>query len=107
MGSYFLTGEFRPYKHAAFGRVKPLKDIEHGGYGALELLVRYSTFDSNFYILCSSHPLAPNQIHNWTFGLNWYLTNHVRLMYNYIMTDDKNLTLGQLQGHLIRVQLDF
>jgi len=108
MGSYFLTGERRPYKHAAFGRVKPLKDVEHGGYGAVELLARYSAFDSHLSpMLCSSNPPMPAKIHNLTFGLNWYLTDHVRLMYNYIITDDQNTVLGQLKGHLIRAQVDF
>jgi phosphate-selective porin OprO/OprP len=108
MGSYFLTGEHRPYKHAAFGRVKPLKDIENGGYGAVEFLVRYSAFDSNLPVLISSsNPQTIDKINNWTFGLNWYLTDHVRFMYNYIVTDDQNTVLGQLKGHLIRAQIDF
>jgi len=104
MGSYFLTGEHRPYKHAAFGRIKPRKDIEHGGFGALEVLLRYSAFNSEYH---NSSLFIPKQIYNITFGLNWHLTNNVRLMYNYIMTDDKNTVLGQLKGHLIRAQIDF
>ena len=104
MASYFITGEHRPYKHGAFGRVKPKKDINNGGYGAFELLARVSDMKASHQILCA--PL-PYKIQNISFGLNWYLTSHARIMYNYVITDDGNNILGNLQGHLIRAQIDF
>ncbi len=106
MGSYFVTGENRPYKHGAFGRVKPYKDIENGGLGAIELLVRYSNMTASEG-LSNVNPTLPTQINNITLGLNWYLTSHSRIMYNYVITDDNNSTLGNLKGHLIRAQIDF
>jgi len=106
MGSFFLTGENRPYKKSAFGRVKPKKDINNGGYGAFELLVRYSNMTPSQDVI-DGNPALPEEINNLTLGLNWYLTSHVRLMYNYVITDDKDATLGNLKGHLIRVQMDF
>jgi phosphate-selective porin len=49
----------------------------------------------------------PEQINNMSFGLNWYLTSHARIMYNYVITDDANDVFGNLNGHLLRVQIDF
>ena len=106
MGSYFLTGEHRPYKHGAFGRVKPNKDIDNGGYGAFEVVARYSNMTPSQDVI-AANPTMPEEINNLTFGLNWYLTSHARIMYNYVVTDDKNTVLGNLTGHLIRVQIDF
>ncbi len=106
MGSYFLTGEHRPYKKGAFGRVKPKKDISNGGYGAFEVLLRFSDFTPSEDLILVN-PTQPDQIKNITFGLNWYLTSHARIMYNYVITDDHNDILGKLKGHLIRMQIDF
>jgi len=106
MASYFLTGEHRPYKHGAFGRVKPKKDIDHEGFGAVELVARYSNTTTSQDVV-DANIGKPDQINNITVGFNWYLTSNARIMYNYIMTDDKNDTLGNLSGHLIRVAIDF
>ncbi len=106
MGSYFLTGEHRPYKKAAFGRVKPKKEFGNGGYGAFELTARYSNVTVSDDVAIAN-PGLPKQVDNVTFGLNWYLTSHARIMYNYVVTDDNDQVLGNLFGHLIRVQIDF
>lgn len=106
MASYFLTGEYRPYKHGTFGRVNPEKDIENGGKGAFEILVRFSKMQFSDDVV-SVNPDNPAMVDNWTFGLNWYCTAHIRLMYNYVWTNDGNRMRGYLNGHLIRVQMDF
>ncbi len=106
MGSYLLTGEHRPYKHGAFSRIKPNNDVEHGGWGAIELLARYSGMQMSTDVV-DANPGKPKEVNNLTFGLNWYLTSHIRFMYNYVITDDKNAVLGNLKGHLLRFQLDF
>jgi phosphate-selective porin OprO/OprP len=106
MGSFFITGEHRPYKKGAFGRVKPKKDIDNGGFGAIELVARYSNMGASKDV-ADANAGAPDQINNISAGFNWYLTSHARIMYNYILTDDKNDTLGNLSGHLIRVAIDF
>ncbi len=103
--SYFLTGEHRPYKHGAFGRVKPKNDIDNDGFGALEVLARYSTMHASDDVVSLNAGL-PQDVNNLTFGLNWYLNAHARIMYNYVMTDDNN-ALGNLNQHLFRVQIDF
>ena len=108
MVSYFITGEHRPYKNTAFGRVKPKKDINNGGFGALELLARYSSMNASGDVVADTNNLAlPSQINNISLGLNWYLTSHARFMYNFILTDDFNASEGKLTGHLVRFQIDF
>jgi phosphate-selective porin OprO/OprP len=104
--SYFITGEHRPYKHASFGRVKPKNDIDNGGMGALEVLARYSNMNASQDVLAANVGL-PEDINNISLGLNWYLNSRARLMYNYVVTDDGNDTLGNLNQHLFRVQVDF
>ena len=106
LGSYFLTGEHRPYKHGAFGRVKPKTDVEHDGWGAFELLVRFSQMKFSNDVV-AVNPDNPAEVNNLTVGLNWYLTSHIKLMYNYTLTDDKNPVLGNMTGHLLRIQMDF
>ncbi len=104
--SYFLTGEHRPYKHAAFGRVKPKKDIDNGGFGAVEILARYSNMNASQDVLTANAGL-PKDVNDISLGVNWYLNAHARFMYNYVITDDADSTLGNLNQHLFRVQLDF
>lgn len=104
--SYFLTGEYRPYKHGAFGRVKPKKDIDHGGMGAVEILARYSNMSASDDVIADNVGSA-EQVNTITAGLNWYLNSHTRFMYNYVLTDDGDEVLGNMTGHLFRFQLDF
>jgi phosphate-selective porin OprO/OprP len=86
-GSYFLTGEHRPYAKGAFQRVRPnCNFLEDGGLGAWEIALRYSYLD-----------LADNglgevdgeegKLGDVTFGLNWYLYPTLKLMLNYIYAD--------------------
>jgi phosphate-selective porin OprO/OprP len=77
---YFLTGETRPYKKAegVFDRVKPLKPYGQGGFGAWEVAGRFS------YLDLDDDRLAGGKLWDYTLGINWYLNNNVRLMWNYI-----------------------
>jgi phosphate-selective porin OprO/OprP len=78
-GSYFLTGESRPYKTGTFKGIKPINP-----YGALELVSRYSFLD------VEDHKRGVSAA-NLTVGVNYYLNERIRLMTNYIKT---NLTDG-------------
>ncbi len=47
-GGYFLTGESRGYKGTSFDRTKVKSDfLDEGGWGAWEVLARYSSLDLN------------------------------------------------------------
>jgi phosphate-selective porin OprO/OprP len=83
-GSWVLTGESRPYANGNVNNIKP-----KGPWGALELLLRYSELDLN------SAPIRGGKEHDWTFGANWYLTEHFKFQANYIRatSDRGNLAL--------------
>lgn len=110
--SYFITGENRPYKNGAFGKVKPKKDfLKNNGIGAIELTARYSAIDLTNYKGADTGDL----IGNLTLGFNWYLSNNTRVMYNYVSTNYHNyidanvLTYRNenIKGHLLRFQVFF
>lgn len=75
-GSWFLTGESRPYKDGAFGRVKP-----RGSRGAWEVALRYSTLDFN------DAGTGGGTEDNLTLGLNYYVTSHLKFQGNYTQVD--------------------
>jgi phosphate-selective porin OprO and OprP len=81
-GSYFLTGESRNYQASkgTFSPVTPNRDFHfgEGGWGALELAFRFSYVDLN------DAGVNGGREHNITGGLNWYLTQDTRLMFNCI-----------------------
>ena len=89
--SYLLTGE-----DASFKGVKPKSDfdIDKGGWGAWELVARYSeinldndtfrnptgtSFAGGYADLSQSAKSAKS----WTAGLNWYWNQNVKLQLNY------------------------
>lgn len=109
-GSWFLTGESRPYdvEGGDFGRVKPTSVLGKGGYGAWEFGVRYSNLDLN------SKDINGGKENNVTVGLNWYPTSHTRLMFNYVYVDvenvdaDTGLTVDDNPNVFqVRAQVDF
>lgn len=105
-GSWFLTGESRPYDRAAgvFTRVQPRRDLSlrGGGLGALELGVRYSHVD------LSDGPIRGGVMDLGTIGLNWYWNPYVKMKFNYITG---GISGGNQNGrlHIIqaRFELDF
>ena len=108
-GSYFLTGEHRPYDGGAFGRVAPDDNVragDDGGPGAWEVAARVSTMDLN------DSGVVGGEARTLTLGLNWYLNPSVRVMANYTRArvEDAAGTAGaDGGGHFlsVRVQLDF
>ena len=72
-GSWIVTGESRPYKGGNVGNIKPGR-----AWGAVELLLRYSTLDLN------SGPVLGGKEHDWTLGANWLVSEHLKFQANYI-----------------------
>ncbi|MEQ8734919.1 MAG: porin [Rhodospirillaceae bacterium] len=81
-GSWFMTGENRPYNASKGGmaRVKPLEPLSKhsNGGGALEIAFRYDFAD-----LTDSNILG-GEMDRYTLGLNWYLNGNTRISANYI-----------------------
>lgn len=84
---YILTGESRPYKagQGKFKRVKPNSpfSLKNGGLGAWEVVARYDNLDLND----ASAGITGGEMDTITAGVNWHLTDHVRLMANVIDVD--------------------
>ncbi|MGE5722900.1 MAG: OprO/OprP family phosphate-selective porin [Sphingomonadales bacterium] len=92
-GSWFITGETRPFKNGNFDRVKPYKNFGKDGFGALELALRYDRLD------LSNSPVAAragNKAQSWTLGLNWYLNPYAKLMFNWVRFSGDNTPLDPI-----------
>jgi phosphate-selective porin OprO and OprP len=81
MGSWFLTGESRPYDQTlgAFTRLIPRKNFNwgKGGWGAWELAARYS------YVNLDSADVNGGRLSMLMTGVNWYLHSHAILRFEY------------------------
>jgi phosphate-selective porin OprO/OprP len=105
-GSWFPTGEGRPYKPArgTFGRVTPRRPG-----GAWEVAVRHSVLD------LSDGAVSGGTERNTTVGMNWYATPRVRVMANYVIVNNDaaanhaGMVVGDDDPRLfqMRVQADF
>lgn len=103
---YFLTGEVRPYNHAAgvFGRVVPNEPYTSStGIGAWELAGRWSTIDLN------DGTINGGRLNDVTLGLNWYLNRHAKLQFNYIHAFLDTPGIGDSNTDILaaRAQIDF
>lgn len=102
-GSYFLTGEHRPYSRrtGTFRRVRPKSSFldGKGGTGAWEIAARYSAID------LSDGDISGGEENDITVGLNWYLNPNVRWMWNYVHANVKGA--GNADIFQSRFQIDF
>ena len=100
-GSYFLTGESRPYsvKSGSFGRIKPKSVVGQGGHGAWEIGLRYSDIDLEDNGLGDKGDIT-------TVGLNWYATPTIRFMANYTSADVDGQN-DDFEALHFRSQIDF
>ena len=92
---YFLTGEHRKYQKddGVFGPLKVDRPRIRGGHaqgrpygrGGWELVARYAYLD----YFDPNTPLSPSgttsgiELSQATFGLNWYLADRLRILFNY------------------------
>jgi len=104
---YFLTGESRGYKGTSFDRTKVTRELlDGGGWGAWEVLARYSRLDLNG----ENAGVAGGRMDNITFGLSWYLSSYAKVMANYVMatvTDQDGEEVGKATALATRMQFDF
>lgn len=98
---WFLTGETRSYSGGKFGRTRPARAVSDGGFGALELALRYDVSDLD--------TVSAGELTTWTIGLNWYVENQLRVMANYV-EGELSVPGGpdtDISGAQIRLQWDF
>lgn len=100
--SYFLTGERRSYRDSAssFGPPMIEQPVFGGGPGAWELVTRWSRTDLD------EGAIQGGTLEDLTLGMNWYLSDHARLMLGYldIQTDGAP---GRSQAMTLRLHLGF
>ena len=79
--SWFVTGEHRVYDKAGgvFGRLSPQETFAplHKQWGALEVAARLS------YLNLEDGPIDGGRMMIFMPGINWYLSQHLRLQANY------------------------
>ena len=99
--SWLITGEHKNYSQSktAIGRISPKKNLGKGGWGAWELSFRYSFVDLN------DRDMRGGTMHDFTAGLNWYLNQAVRVMFNYVYSDVGNQ--GYASIYQMRFQVAF
>ena len=98
---YFLTGETRGYRDNNWGRTRVLNPLSKGGGGAWQIAARLDYLDLNSQALktaplnsfstgvsTSASPTAAlgrgGKQTGAIFGLNWYPSDYIRIMMNYI-----------------------
>lgn len=97
MVSWFITGESRPYRRGAFGRIKPKRRFGKG-WGAWELAVRNSWIDDD----------RGEELKDLTLGVNWYLNKKIRFMANLVRTEHVTPTgIGNAEIIQARGQYNF
>jgi phosphate-selective porin OprO and OprP len=117
-GSWFLTGERRPYAKGAFGRVKVKNPVSKGGKGAWQIAGRWDVIDlldSSFgcpvsvSFLPSGRQFLCGKQSTWLVGINWYLNDYTRLMLNYNQSEiDGGFNDGaKIKGLGLRAQVDW
>ena len=98
--SWFVTGESRKYReNGVIGAVTP-----NHSYGAWEIALRVSGIDLN------DADISGGEEQNLTFGVNWYIHQQMRVMFNYsyVMTDANANGNGTVSGndnpHIIQMR---
>lgn len=90
--SYFLTGEQQPFKKGIIGRIIPKKNFDphKRTWGAWQLIARYGFLDTERDIFKKGFAdprKYTDRAEAYTLGVNWYLNDMVRMMFNYVRTE--------------------
>jgi phosphate-selective porin OprO/OprP len=115
--SWILTGETRVYQPNANNNGMATYVNPHvaapfalGGSGAWEIVARYSTLDLNWQAGALGTTCVPaacirgGEQKIWSIGLNWYLSNNVRFLLDYMHVDvDKLNRSGAQVGQTFNV----
>lgn len=102
-GSYFLTGEIRPYSGGVFQRLRPRESFPDGS-GAWEIAGRYSRLDVSEVLVAAD---ATGEIWSLTVGVNWYWNPRLRWLLNYELADLSGVPGDSASSAHLRVAFDF
>ena len=131
-GTFALTGETRGYRNGVMRTISPRNPVGKGGFGAWELVAQYSEVDlwdsgvgsghdrgtlEDVGISRGGNALRATKSETWTLGVNWYPTDNIRLMANYVdidlstdinkSYDSRILHEGDIQAFMFRAQVAF
>jgi phosphate-selective porin OprO/OprP len=104
VATWCVTGEARAYNtvQGAFREVIPKRPVFSGGYGAIELVARYSDIDLD------SELIHGGKFKRFTPMVNWYLTDYLRLVATYgVGRLDRFGLKGTTQFFQTRLQFEF
>ena len=106
--SYFLTGENRIFERfgqhgAQFGRNVPISNffLTSGGrsWGAWEAKARWSYLDLTSF--------TRGQYNDFTLGMNWYWTDRMRVMFDWIHPlTSSNAIFGETESDILAMRFD-
>ncbi len=114
---YFITGEHREYVSSSgvFGPVKVKRPVircfggcgQPPGWGAWELTARasYLDFQDRDTPREAGGELAGIRMPQSTLGVNWYLADRMRLMFNYSCAEPDEPNTGASVAHLFAGRL--
>ena len=113
--SWFITGEMRTYKEGEITRPKVRSPVNEGGHGAWQLAAKYDVLDLNDNATLIPTCTMCGQQNTWLIGVNWWLNDHTRLMFDYNhSTIDGGFLAGAnvnddatIQGFGTRAQVDW
>lgn len=77
VGMFLTTGDSRGYRGGVFDRTRPKNPVDKGGFGAVQVNLRYDTLD------LIDAGVAGGEQDTYALGLVWTPTDYTRLMLNY------------------------
>jgi len=113
---WLVTGEqyASMYKNGAFSGIVPTNNFRYGngGWGAIELGVRYTRFDaSDFNTVLANTTDYTDGAGAWTLGTKWIFNPNAQIQLNYVRTNfDTPITTRNIDHENamnMRVQFDF
>ncbi|MCG8634202.1 MAG: hypothetical protein MI863_10265, partial [Desulfobacterales bacterium] len=89
-----------------FKEVKPDNPVSEGGFGAWEVSARYSVLN------LTDDDVYGGDLKDITLGLNWYLENNLKIVFNYVHFDADNYAdsadyVTSQDGDIVQARLQF
>jgi phosphate-selective porin OprO/OprP len=102
VGTWAVTGEMRPYnrKNGSFGALPVARDIDHGGYGAVELVLRWSEID------LTDGAMDGGEMRVAKAAATWWASARFNVSLNYqVIWNEIGGSKGQAEGFVLRVMI--